>query len=423
VGVSTLGYCRSSEVGSSGRFGAQSNRCDSPYPLITSTLVYIATRKPKVDFVLVTGDLARRTRGDEVRNQTDHMIDLTAASELLLSLLAEPVILPAIGGSDLWPEGDCEADDPQFAILQNTTWERFLQPWLDTNNKISFLRFGCYNVTMNGFGIIVLNTEFWSFSNGASTVGPSACDDFHVGHNVFIWAESVLEGYKQAGMKVLLAGNRKYADEYVESDGYRPRCLARYIDLAGKYEESIIGHVFGGSHEDSFNLIQNNLDFTRPNITGVIHVSPAVVPVKNPAVRIYEYATAGGTLPAGTLTDYVQYYADILQANVALELTFKQEYRATVAYELPDFSTASWLTLFSKLETDPVMKRKYDLYKSVSSEAVTPTPAVTPPDTLIGVVFTVICGVLVLLAGALAWFKCRSFKYQTYEQELAEGLR
>jgi hypothetical protein len=371
----------------------------------------------------VSGDFARRTRGDEIRNQTEQMAEVTKVSDLLLSLVAEPVILPAIGGSDLFPEGDCAPDDPQFALLQNTTWEPFLKPWLTESNRNSFLKYGCYNVTLNGFGIIILNTEFWSFSNGASSVGPGSCDENHVGHNVFLWAESILEGYKQAGMKVLLTGNRKYSDEYGESDGYRPRCLARYINMSVNYESSILGHVFGGSHEDSFNVIQNNLDITKPNITGIIHVSPAVVPVKNPSIRIYEYATAGSSLPAGSLTDYVQYYADILQANIALDLVFKEEYRATTAYELPDFSTASWLSLFSKLETDPVMKRKYELYKAVSSDSTSPTPAVTPVDTILGLVFSVVCGVLVLLAGALAWYKCRSFKYKTYEQELAAGLR
>jgi hypothetical protein len=386
--------------------------------------VWIATRKPKVDFVLVTGDFARRSRADElVRNQSDQTAEIIVVSELLVSLVAEPmIVLPAIGGSDLFPEGDCGVSDPQFALLQSSIWESLLRPWLTTaESKNNFLQYGCYNVTYNGFGIIVLNTEFWSFSNGVA--GASTCDDDRVGHKVFQWAESILEGYKQQGMKVLITGNRKYYDEYGESDGYRPKCLARYVNMSVVYESSILGHVFGGAHEDTFNLIQNNVDFFKPNVTGVVHVSPAVVPVKNPAVRIYEYATAGSGLPPGTLTDYVQYYADIVQANIAAELAFKLEYRATTAYGLPDFSTASWLSFFGRLETDATLKRTYDLYKSVSADATGPTPAMAPPDTLIGVVFTVICGVLVILAGALAWYKCRSFKHKTYEQELAEGLR
>jgi len=267
-----------------------------------------------------------------------------------------------------------------------------------------------------------LNTEFWSFQNGAT--GASAfCDDDHAGHRVFIWAESILEGYKKQGMKVLITGNRKYYgnDENGEA-GYRPRCLARYTNMSVVYDDVIVGHVFGGSHEDSFNPIQNIMDSSKPNVTGVVHVSPAVVPVKNPAIRIYEYVSPGSGTP-GTLTDYVQYYVDIVQANLIAQLTYKEEYRATTAYSLPDFSTLSWLSLFNRMETDAVLKRKYELYRSVSNDAATPTPIVPPADTLIGVVFTVICGVLVVLAGGLAWYKCRSFKHKTYEQELAEGLR
>jgi len=356
-GASTLGYCRGSDPGVSGKFGAQSNKCDSPLALITQTLVWIATLKPKVDIVLVSGDLARRTRGGEIRNQSAQAAELTEVSDKLRSLVAEPVILPAIGGSDLWPEGDCDLNDSQFAVLQNTTWASFLKRWMDEGNKNSFSQYGCYNVTINGFGIIVLNTEFWSFSNGVS--GSSAfCDEGRVGHQVFIWAEAILMGYQQAGIKAIITGNRKYSDEHGEANGYRPQCLTRYINMSVLYEDVIIAHVYGGGHEDTSNLILNILYENRSKYPGVIHVSPAVVPVFNPSFRIYEYATAGGALPAGTITDYVQYYADILQANRALELTFMQEYRATEAYGLTDFSTASWLNFFKKNGNRPCIARK-----------------------------------------------------------------
>lgn len=422
VASSSLGYCRSTEAGNSGRFGNQGNRCDSPLSLIKETLVWVATHKPKVDFVLVTGNFARRTRGEETRNSTDHLQEITAVSDLLSSLVAEPMaVLPAIGGSDLFPEGDCQLNDPQFAqFAKPEMWGGFLRPWLTSpESSQNFLSYGCYNATINNVGVVVLNTEFWSSSNGA--VDASVCDEGRAGHQVFLWAEKVLEGYKQAGMKAIITGNRKYYDEYADN-GYRPRCLARYVNMSVVYEQTIVGHLFGGSYEDSFGLIQNNVDFFKPNVTGVILVSPAVVPVKNPAVRVYEYATSGSTLPIGTLTDYVQYFADIIKANAIAELTFQEEYRATKAYELLDLSTSSWLSFFTKKESNTAMKQKYELYKGVSIDATTP-PVVTPPDTILGVVFSVICGVLVLLAGALAWYKCRSFKYKTYEQELAEGLR
>jgi len=74
------------------------------------------------------------------------------------------------------------------------------------------------------------------------------------------------------------------------------------------------------------------------------------------------------------------------------------------------------------METDLALQEKYERYRAVSSESTETIPPL-PEDTLIGVVFTAVCGVLVVLAGLLAWFKCRSFKHKTYEQELAEGLR
>jgi hypothetical protein len=383
--------------------------------------VWIAKHKPKVDFVLVTGDFARRIRGDELRNQSDQIMEMNAVSQLLNDLVSDPmIVLPAIGPSDLWPEGDCAEDDPQFSQLATSTWEPFLRR-LDTASKNSFLKYGCYNITHDGFGIIVLNTEFWSFQNGADGAS-TFCDDTRVGQRVFAWAESILEGYKKQGMKVLITGNRKYYDEYGEQAGYRPRCLARYTNMSVVFDDVIVGHVFGGSHEDSFNLIQNIMDISKPNVTGVVHVSPAVVPVKNPAIRVYEYVSPGSGVP-GTLTDYVQYYADVVQANLISQLIYKEEYRATTAYSLPDFSTLSWLSLFNRMETDAALKRKYEVYKSVSNDATGPTPIPPPADTVIGVAFTVVCGVLVVLAGGLAWYKCRSFKHKTYEQELAEGLR
>lgn len=416
VGVSTLGYCRSTEAGSSGRFGAQSNRCDSPLALVKETLVWIATHKPKVDFLLVTGDLARRTKGGEIRNQTDQQTELTEVSDLLDSLVAEPmIVLPTIGASDLFPEGDCEKNDTQFQKLLTATWEPFLRPWLqDANNLASFSLYGCYNATVEGFGVILLNTEFWSQSNGAS--GSNAfCDEGHAGHQVFTWLESVITGYRDAGMKVLIAGNR-------DLNTYRPNCATLYVNMSVLYEDTILGHVYGGTHEDSFNLISNTLYPGKPKYPGVIHVSPSVLPVYNPAVRIYEFASAGDTLPVGTLKDYVQYYADVAQANRVLELAFVEEYRATTAFGLANFSTAAWFDLFNIVINGDISnptRKLYERYRTVSSEARGPTPA-PPPDTIIGVVFTVICGVLVLLASLLAWYKCRSFKYKTYEQELAD---
>jgi len=250
----------------------------------------------------------------------------------------------------------------------------------------------------------------------------NVCGVDRTGTKIFQWAESILEGYKAQGMKVLLTGNRKFYVEDGEGDGYRTECANRYMNMSTTYEAVIAGHVFGGAHEDSFYLIQNKFSVLQSNISGVVLVSPAVVPVKNPAFRVYEYAQ-DGPQPKGTLVDYVQYYADLNQANAALDLSFQEEYRATTAYELPDLSTQSWLNFYMRLETDAAMKKKYELYRAVSSDPVVPTPAITPPDTIIGVVFSVTCGVIVILAGILAWYKCRSFKYKTYEQELAEGLR
>lgn len=136
-----------------------------------------------------------------------------------------------------------------------------------------------------------------------------------------------------------------------------------------------------------------------------------------------------------------------------------EEYRATTAFGLANLSTASYINLFNTIfntDTAGATRKLYERYRTVSTEATQPTPA-PPPDTIIGVVFTVICGnaltfsfcvffffilspleivssrilfeklqslgVLVVLAGLLAWYKCRSFKHKTYEQELAEGLR
>jgi len=221
-------------------------------------------------------------------------------------------------------------------------------------------------------------------------------------------------------MKVIITGNRKYSDEH-GNNGYRPQCLTRYLNLSATYEDVITAHLFGGAHEDTSNLITINT-YNTTKFAGVIHVSPAIVPVFNPSVRIYEYATPGDTLPPGTVTDYVQYYADVLQANKALELSYVPEYRATEAYNLPNFSTAAWVDFFNRMSTDQALQARYDKYRAVSSEPEAAIPG-PPPDTLVGLVFTVVCGVLVLLAGILGWYKCRSFKHKTYEQELAEGLR
>jgi len=420
LGVDTLGYCRGSTPGESGRYGTRSNRCDSPESLIRETLVWITTRKPRVDFVLVSGDLARRAKVEVNPNETWQELD--TASELLHNIVGNPVrIIPSIGGSDLTPESTCNQSDPQFERLLNGTWEPFLREFLDAGNRASFLQWGCYNVTLRefGLGIIVLNTEFWAKENDYSE--QLDCEPERVGGKIFTWADNLLQDYARQGLKVIITGNRKfYTDD--ASDGYRPAtlrgCDQLYVKLATDHRDTIAAHIFGGSHEDSFRLIANNVDVTKPNVSGVVLVSPAVVPVYNPAIRVYEYSTS-----TGIITDYVQYFADLEAANAPnADLRFVEEYRATTAYGLPSFDLSSWIAFSARLETDAVLRGVVEKHRIVSSgKPPSPTPA--PDDSIIGVVFAVVCAVIVVLAGLVARWKCRQFKNKTYEQELAEGLR
>jgi len=137
---------------------------------------------------------------------------------------------------------------------------------------------------------------------------------------------------------------------------------------------------------------------------------------------MYEYSK-GGDLPAGTITDYVQYYADLDAANAPLsEPRFVEEYRASTAYSLSNFGVESWLGFMSRLETDNVLRARVEENRIVTSSGPPPpTPAYADQTLSLTVGITGV--VVVVLALALVAFKTRTFKSPTYEEELRAGLK
>jgi len=141
------------------------------------------------------------------------------------------------------------------------------------------------------------------------------------GNLQFDWLEVQLEIFRQRGMQVWVSGH------VPPSPGnYFPECYVRYVELSLRFQDTILGHLYGHMNNDHFFLLEaGDLEFpSEPDLTsdkarlearkglydsliddfgdlptrgktdydnyGVINISPSVVPNPYlPSFRIYTY--------------------------------------------------------------------------------------------------------------------------------------
>ncbi|KDN50962.1 hypothetical protein RSAG8_00591, partial [Rhizoctonia solani AG-8 WAC10335] len=187
----------------------------------------------------------------------------------------------------------------------------------------------------NRLAAISLNTLYWYDSNQAVDGCPKKGND--PGTLELDWLEIQLKIYRSRKMQVWLTGHVAPTE-----DDYFPRCFARYGELALRYQDTILGHLFGHKNVDHFivHSINNVLVPTRlMRITGrkkeaqisdklhadykalskqekvdyddyfVVNIGPSVIPEYTPSVRVFTYNITGADSAEPTLI-----------ANVAVSL-------------------------------------------------------------------------------------------------------
>ena len=88
---------------------------------------------------------------------------------------------------------------------------------------------------------------------------------------------------------------------------------ARFLQLLIRFSHVVAGQLFGHTHTDSFRLIRSE----KGKPVGLSLIQSSVSPITgcNPTVRLYSYNNQSG------LEDYVQYFLDLQQVNVAQDIS------------------------------------------------------------------------------------------------------
>lgn len=220
------------------------------------------------------------------------------------------------------------------------------------------------------------------------------------------WLELVLKKYqhKNGDHQVYIMGHVPPIDD----DGsklYKSACFSQYMDLLGKYGSVISGHFTGHTngklnvfliHAQFYNThIENSKD---DNLNAVIPSgkksytymaaghkkakksksalakasvglfnAPSIIPVNNPALRVYTYDTEGKDYPFGTIRNWEQYYIDLDKANNGGSADFQLEYTASELYGVDHFDGAGIGQAVLNIAANKKSRNLYQRYTKVSS--------------------------------------------------------
>ncbi|KAK7061730.1 RFX-type winged-helix domain-containing protein [Favolaschia claudopus] len=303
----------------SGFYGEPYSDCDSPFRLTNFTLDFLEKKwASEIDFVIWTGDNARHDNDRKLPRTPVEIYDLNRAVAAKMNSVFTsrgiPVI-PSLGNNDVWPHNIMIPGPNSITNEFSSIWKTFIPfPHLQIFQRGAYY---AVEVIPDSLAVISLNTMYFYDSNKA-VGGCMFKERDDAGNLQFDWLEVQLKGFRSRGMQVWLSGH------VPPSPGnYFPECYVRYVELALRFQDTIVGHLFGHMNADHFFFLEaNDLDFFEPvSVKGnaelfhtlisdfsampkakdlslddyvVINVSPSVVPNPYlPSFRVFSYNTTG----------------------------------------------------------------------------------------------------------------------------------
>ncbi|KAI8148488.1 Metallo-dependent phosphatase-like protein, partial [Fennellomyces sp. T-0311] len=349
-----------------GRLGAPGEHCDAPLELAKQTIDWVARHwKDKLDFVIWTGDNSRY--GVLHLNQV--------VSKLMAESLEGVPVIPSLGNNDVYPHNRIVADDSILPFFENI-W----RPWIPKAQRKTFLHGGYFETDVGKkLRVISLNTMYFIKKNksvkSCAKAGPQS--------EHMRWFEDALRRAHKENVRVFIIGHVPPSP-----NDYRKTCFREYLRIASAYNDVISGHFFGHLNMDHF-LLYDNQQFLKAGLPAyddddgefhvmrnieryvdwlrgmyesldlpkdtqgtpavddsnlvAIQVSPSVLPVYYPTVRIYRYTQPDLAMdPDDTLLGYSQYYANITRwehEHPDEPLEYHLEYSTENDYDLPNLSS------------------------------------------------------------------------------------
>ncbi|KDR83732.1 hypothetical protein GALMADRAFT_219563 [Galerina marginata CBS 339.88] len=204
-------------------YGTPYSECDSPFRLTNYTLNFLKDNwANEVDFVIWTGDNARHDNDRQLPRTPSEINDLNRAvaarMQKIFTNRGIPVV-PSLGNNDVWRPN---AITNEFASI----WSSFIPfPYLQVFQRGAYF---AVEVIPDELAVVSLNTMYFYDSN--KVVGGCPYKERNDPGNLqFDWLEVQLKMYRSRGM------------QYV-----------RYVELSLRFQDTILGHLYGHMNVDHF---------------------------------------------------------------------------------------------------------------------------------------------------------------------------
>lgn len=239
-------------------------------------------------------------------------------------------VIPSIGNNDVWPHNIMMPGPNDVTSEFSSIWKSFV-PF---HSYQVFQRGAYYSVEVipDQLAVISLNTMYLFDSNSA-VGGCEAKDPEDPGNLQLDWLEVQLQSFRSRGMQVWISGHVPPS-----SRNFHSECHVRYTELSLRYQDTILGHLFGhmnvdhfffldartlasnesakaadddahtnGKHKDLYVTLLKDFDhlYKREKSLdydgiAVVNVAPSVVPNPYlPSFRIFSYNITGSRYSAG----------------------------------------------------------------------------------------------------------------------------
>ncbi|KAL0097740.1 Metallo-dependent phosphatase-like protein [Phycomyces blakesleeanus] len=341
-----------------GIFGTPGSQCDSPATLIVDSFGFMKKELQNVDFILYTGDTARHDRDPD-----------------LLRTIED---IPTIGNNDVFKKDNVGPDNTIFQQLQ-VIWSG-----LNLNLTNDFLTGGYFvqDIIPEKLQAISVNTIFFFEPN----LEIEECKvEGSPGYLHISWIQRVLRDARKSERSIYIVGHVPPKDN-TGNILYKSTCYDMYINLLGSYSDVIVGQFYGHTNSDALSVIveDDNSDFSlisatndksqlrstemvKRKVVGVLFNAPSIIPVYNPAIRVFSYTIKSANHRTGTILDWIQYYADISsKANEPIK--YVVEYVASELFGVSSFDVSTTSRVFTKLAKKKNIMEDYIRYMFVSSQ-------------------------------------------------------
>ncbi|KAF8974554.1 endopolyphosphatase [Flammula alnicola] len=248
-------------------YGTPYSECDSPFHLTNHTLDFINEHwANEIDFVIWTGDNARHDNDRQLPRTPSEINGLNRAvaakMQKVFTSKGIPVV-PSLGNNDVWPHNIMTPGPNSITNEFASIWSPFIPfPYLQV-----FQRGAYYTVEVipDEVAVISLNTMYFYDSNKVVS-GCSYKEPNDPGNLQIDWMEVQLEMYRNRGMQVWIAGHVPPS-----SENYFSECYVRYVELALRFQDTILGHLYGHMNVDHFFFLE----------AGDLGIFPDLEPEKN----------------------------------------------------------------------------------------------------------------------------------------------